>query len=102
MPAPVTAPRALEIGLVNRVVPDAAAAVAMAQDWAARLAAGPAFAHAMTKQMVEAEHTMALGEAIEAEAQAQALCMQHPDFAEAHAAFKAKRPPKFRGAPDES
>jgi enoyl-CoA hydratase/carnithine racemase len=95
----IAAPRALEIGLVNRVVPDAAAAVAMAQDWAARLARGPAFAHAMTKQMIESEHTMALAEAIEAEAQAQALCMQHPDFAEAHDAFKAKRPARFRGAP---
>jgi enoyl-CoA hydratase/carnithine racemase len=97
----ITASRALEIGLVNRVVADGDAAVAMAQDWAARLASGPAFAHAMTKQMIESEHTMALGEAIEAEAQAQALCMQHPDFAEAHEAFKAKRPPRFRGAPDE-
>jgi enoyl-CoA hydratase/carnithine racemase len=97
----ITASRALEIGLVNRVVADGDAAVAMAQDWAARLASGPAFAHAMTKQMIESEHTMALGEAIEAEAQAQALCMQHPDFAEAHEAFKAKRPPRFRGAPEE-
>ena len=91
----IDAPRALAIGLVNRVVDDAAACVALAQQWAARLAAGPAFAHAMTKQMLETEHTMALGEAIEAEAQAQALCMQHPDFAEAHEAFKAKRPPGF-------
>src|SRR5260221_10407073 len=87
------------IGLVNRVVPDGEAAVRLAHEWAARLAAGPAFAHAMTKQMIESEHTMALGAAIEAEAQAQALCMQHPDFAEAHAAFKADRPPKFDGAP---
>ena len=92
--------RALEIGLVNRVVLDGAAAQALAQEWAARLAKGPAFAHAMTKQMIESEHTMALGEAIEAEAQAQALCMQHPDFAEAHASFKEKRPAKFRGAPE--
>ncbi|HEY0992007.1 MAG TPA: enoyl-CoA hydratase-related protein, partial [Kofleriaceae bacterium] len=97
----ILAPRALEIGLVNRVVADAAAAVAMAQEWAARLARGPAFAHAMTKQMIESEHTMSLSEAIEAEAQAQALCMQHPDFAEAHDAFKAKRPARFRGAPDD-
>jgi enoyl-CoA hydratase/carnithine racemase len=97
----IPASRALEIGLVNRVVADGAAAVAMAQEWAARLASGPAFAHAMTKQMLESEHTMALSEAIEAEAQAQALCMQHPDFAEAHEAFKAKRPPRFRGAPGE-
>jgi enoyl-CoA hydratase/carnithine racemase len=95
----IDAETAYRIGLVNRVVPDGAAALAMAQEWAARLARGPAFAHAMTKQMIESEHTMGLAEAIEAEAQAQALCMQHPDFAEAHAAFKEKRPPHFRGAP---
>jgi enoyl-CoA hydratase/carnithine racemase len=97
----ITASRALEIGLVHRVMHDGAAAVALAQEWAAKLARGPAFAHAMTKQMIESEHTMALSAAIEAEAQAQALCMQHPDFAEAHEAFKAKRPARFRGAPDE-
>jgi enoyl-CoA hydratase/carnithine racemase len=97
----IVAERALAIGLVNRVTPDAASAVAMAQDWAAKLARGPAFAHAMTKQMIESEHTMALGEAIEAEAQAQALCMQHPDFGEAHEAFKAKRPARFQGAPED-
>jgi len=91
---------ALRIGLVNRVTEDAASCVAMAQEWAGRLAAGPAFAHAMTKQMVESEARMPLAEAIEAEAQAQALCMQHPDFAEAHAAFKVKRPPRFAGAPE--
>ena len=98
----IPASRALEIGLVNRVIPDPDAALAMAQDWADRLARGPAFAHAMTKQMLESEHTMALAEAIEAEAQAQALCMQHPDFAEAHDAFKTKRPARFRGAAEES
>lgn len=91
----IDAERALAIGLVNRVVPTAENAVAMAQSWATKLADGPAFAHAMTKQMIESEHTMGLGDAIEAEAQAQALCMQHPDFAEAHEAFKAKRPPRF-------
>ena len=96
----IDAARALEIGLVNRVMPDGAAAVALAQEWAAKLAAGPAFAHAMTKQMIESEHAMALGDAIEAEAQAQALCMQHGDFAEAHEAFKAKRPARFAGAPE--
>jgi enoyl-CoA hydratase/carnithine racemase len=95
----IDAEAALKIGLVNRVVADGDAAVALAGQWATRLASGPAFAHAMTKQMIESEHTMGLAEAIEAEAQAQALCMQHPDFAEAHAAFKDKRPAKFRGAP---
>ncbi|HUQ08518.1 MAG TPA: enoyl-CoA hydratase family protein [Kofleriaceae bacterium] len=94
------AERALAIGFVNRVVADGDAARAMAAEWATRLADGPAFAHAMTKQMLESEACMNLGEAIEAEAQAQALCMQHGDFAEAHAAFKEKRPPKFAGAPE--
>jgi len=97
----IDAETALRYGLVNRVVADGPAAVALASEWAAKLAAGPAFAHAMTKQMLESEHTMAVAEAIEAEAQAQALCMQHPDFAEAHAAFKARRPPKFAGAPED-
>jgi enoyl-CoA hydratase/carnithine racemase len=95
----VDAERALAIGLVNRVVPDGYQALQLAHDWALKLAKGPAFAHAMTKQMIESEHAMTLAEAIEAEAQAQALCMQHPDFAEAHNAFKAKRDPKFRGSP---
>lgn len=93
----VDAERALAIGLVNRVVPDGAAALAMAQEWAERLARGPAFAHAMTKQMLESEHTMTLANAIEAEAQAQALCMQHTDFRTAHDAFKAKQTPLFAG-----
>jgi enoyl-CoA hydratase/carnithine racemase len=91
----IDAEHAARIGLVNRIAPDGEAAVRLATEWANRLAAGPAFAHSMTKQMIESEHTMALGAAIEAEAQAQALCMQHPDFAEAHAAFKQSRRPKF-------
>ncbi len=95
----IDAQRAERIGLANRVVEDGEQALALAQEWAGRLAAGPAFAHAMTKQMLESEHTMALSAAIEAEAQAQALCMQHPDFGEAHAAFKDERPPRFKGAP---
>jgi enoyl-CoA hydratase/carnithine racemase len=98
----IDAPTALAYGLVNRVADDAAAALGVAREWARRLAAGPAFAHAMTKQMLESEVTMALGEAIEAEAQAQALCMQHPDFATAHEAFKAGGKPWFAGAPEES
>ncbi|MEJ7601488.1 MAG: enoyl-CoA hydratase family protein [Kofleriaceae bacterium] len=96
----INAVRALEIGLINRITTSGTTCVALAQAWAARLARGPAFAHAMTKQMLESEHTMGLAEAIEAEAQAQALCMQHPDFAEAHASFKERRPARFRGAPE--
>src|SRR6185369_16627565 len=87
-----------EIITANRVVGDGAAALALAQEWAGKLARGPAFAHAMTKQMIESEHTMALAEAIEAEAQAQALCMAHPDFRAAHDAHLAKAAPRFAGA----
>ena len=96
----IDAETADRIGLCNRLVETGEEAVRVATEWAKRLAAGPAFAHSMTKKMIESEHTMSLAEAIEAEAQAQALCMQHPDFAEAHAAFKDnKRPPRFKGAP---
>jgi enoyl-CoA hydratase/carnithine racemase len=94
----IGADEALRIGLANRVVP-AAECVAAAQALAARLASGPAFAHAMTKQMLESEHAMTLEQAIEAEAQAQAICMQHPDFRAAFDAWKGKRPIRFAGAP---
>jgi hypothetical protein len=49
--------------------------------------------------MLEAEHTMSLDAAIEAEAQAQAICMQHPDFRTAYEAWKKKEPIVFAGAP---
>lgn len=95
----IDAPTALGMGLVNRVVPEAEV-LPLARAWAAKLAAGPAFAHAMTKQMIESETGMSLAEAIEAEAQAQALCMAHGDFREAYEASKAKRKPRFSGAPE--
>lgn len=95
----IDAETADRMGLCNRLVDTGEEAVRVATEWARRLAAGPAFAHSMTKKMIESEHTMSLAEAIEAEAQAQALCMQHPDFGEAHAAFKEKRTPRFKGAP---
>jgi enoyl-CoA hydratase/carnithine racemase len=94
----VDAARAERIGLVNRVVPQAEC-LSAARDLASRLASGPAFAHSMTKQMLESEHTMSLDQAIEAEAQAQAICMQHPDFRAAFDAWTAKRPIRFAGAP---
>ena len=93
----VGAAEALRIGLVNRVVPDAEL-LPTAMAWADRLARGPAFAHSITKQMLESERGMSLAAAIEAEAQAQALCMAHHDFREAYEANKAKRPPRFEGA----
>jgi len=93
----IDASEALRIGLVNRVVP-ADQVVPLSREWAERLARGPAFAHTMTKQMLESEHTMSLPAAIEAEAQAQAICMAHPDFRAAYEANKEKRAPRFEGA----
>jgi enoyl-CoA hydratase/carnithine racemase len=93
----IDASEAYRIGLVNRVVPDADV-VSVARSWADRLARGPVFAHGITKQMLENEHTMSLAAAIEAEAQAQAICMAHPDFRAAYEANKDRRPPRFEGA----
>lgn len=93
----VPADEALRIGLVTRVVA-ADRCVAEARALAERLASGPAFAHSMTKQMLESEPTMSLDQAIEAEAQAQAICMQHSDFRTAYEAWTAKRPIVFAGA----
>jgi enoyl-CoA hydratase/carnithine racemase/DNA-binding MarR family transcriptional regulator len=64
---------------------------------AAKLAAGPTFAHMMTKTMLNQEWDMSIQAAIEAEAQAQALCMQTEDFRRAYRAFVAKAPPEFEG-----
>jgi enoyl-CoA hydratase/carnithine racemase len=93
----IDAAEAYRIGLANRVVPEAEVAP-LALAWAEKLAHGPAFAHSVTKQMMESEHGMSLAAAIEAEAQAQAICMAHPDFRAAYEANKAKRPPRFEGA----
>ncbi len=94
----VGAEEAYRIGLATKVVPHDQC-VASARALAERLASGPAFAHAMTKQMLESEATMGLDAAIEAEAQAQAICMQHPDFRTAFDAWTAKKPIVFAGAP---
>src|SRR5215469_8827326 len=68
-----------------------------AANLAADLAAGPTFAHAMTKKMLHQEWNMSVDEAIEAEAQAQAICMATNDFHRAYDAFVAKKPPVFEG-----
>lgn len=64
---------------------------------AAQLAAGPTFAHGVTKKLLHQEWNMGLDEAIEAEAQAQAICMQTGDFRRAYEAFVAKAKPVFEG-----
>ena len=90
----ISAQEAAAIGLYNRVVPadELEAATAALAD---RLARGPAFALAMTKEMLNRELEVSLDTALEWEAQAQALCLQHADFREAYEAFTQKREPKF-------
>src|SRR5579862_2519051 len=68
-----------------------------ARDMAVDLATGPTFAHAMTKRMLHQEWSMGIDEAIDAEAQAQALCMATNDFHRAYHAFVAKQKPAFEG-----
>ncbi|WP_338844589.1 enoyl-CoA hydratase family protein [Massilia sp. W12] len=64
---------------------------------ATELAAGPRFAHAMTKKMLQQEWNLSLPQALEAEAQAQALCMATGDFKRAHQAFSTRGPLQFEG-----
>ncbi|HEY0406567.1 MAG TPA: enoyl-CoA hydratase family protein [Pyrinomonadaceae bacterium] len=91
----VTAAEALRIGLYNRVIaPEELADETRAL--AERLARGPSFALAMTKEMLNREMDLSLDTALEWEAQAQATCMQHPDYREAYEAFVARREPEFR------
>ena len=68
-----------------------------AQALARELAAGPTFAHGMTKKCLEQEWSMGIADAIEAEAQAQAICMQTRDYGRAYRAFVEKRKPEFKG-----
>jgi len=83
-------------GFFNRLC-SSDAVLAEAQALAASLAEGPTFAHAMTKRCLHQEWDMAIDEAIEAEAQAQAICMQTKDFGRAYRAFAAKQRPVFQG-----
>ena len=65
--------------------------------FAQKLTQGPGFAHMMTKTMLGQEWSMSIDQAIEAEAQAQAICMQTADFRRAYEAFIAKGAPRFAG-----
>jgi enoyl-CoA hydratase/carnithine racemase len=83
-------------GFYNRVVEPASLADEAAA-FALSLAEGPSFAHAITKKALHQEWNMGIDEAIEAEAQAQALCMQTDDFARAYRAFTSRSTPAFTG-----
>jgi enoyl-CoA hydratase/carnithine racemase len=83
-------------GFYNRLcAPDAL--LGEAQEMARSLAAGPTFAHGITKKMLHEEWSMTPDQAIDAEAQAQAICMQTEDFKRAYRAFVAKQRPVFEG-----
>ena len=71
--------------------------LAQAHELAASIASGPTFAHAMTKKCIHQEWSMGIDDAIEAEAQAQAICMQTKDYERAYNAFVAKQRPVFEG-----
>ncbi len=91
----IDAREALRIGLYNKMVPDGEA-LNNAIDFAVRLAAGPPAALSVTKDALDGEACMTLADALEAEARAQALCMEDPNFREAYEAFIEKRSPVFQ------
>ncbi len=83
-------------GFYNRLC-EADKVLAEAQALAKTLADGPTFAHGMTKKCIHQEWSMGVDESIEAEAQAQAICMQTKDYERAYNAFVAKQKPVFQG-----
>ncbi|MFF8290198.1 enoyl-CoA hydratase family protein [Streptomyces sp. NPDC016309] len=93
---PVRAPEAERIGLISELTGEGGAD-ARAAELARRLADGPALAHAQTKALLTAELDMPLAASVELDAATQALLMNGEDYAEFHAAFTEKRPPKWRG-----
>jgi enoyl-CoA hydratase/carnithine racemase len=83
-------------GFFNRLIaPETVLAESVAL--ATQIAEGPTFAHAMTKKMLHAEWAMTVDAAVDAEAEAQAVCMETQDFHRAYHAFVAKQKPKFEG-----
>lgn len=92
----MTAQEGLAWGFFN-ALHDSGDLLVKAQAMAAELAAGPTFAHGMTKTMLSQEWAMTIEQAIEAEAQAQAICMQTQDFKRAYEAFAARQKPVFGG-----
>jgi enoyl-CoA hydratase/carnithine racemase len=92
----MSAQEGLAWGYFNEVVsPDKL--LARAQEMALSLANGPAFAHAMTKKCLHQEWTQTIEQALETEAEAQAICMQTRDFERAYNAFVRKEKPVFAG-----
>jgi enoyl-CoA hydratase/carnithine racemase len=92
----MSAEEAYAWGFYNRLcAPEPLRSEAMAL--ATELANGPSFAHGVTKRMLHQEWAMGVDESIDAEAQAQAICMMTQDFRRAYHAFVAKQKPRFEG-----
>jgi enoyl-CoA hydratase/carnithine racemase len=90
------AQEALAWGFYNRLV-ESDQLEAEAEKLAQELAAGPTFAHSMTKKMLHVEWDMSINDAIDAEAKAQAVCMHTKDFERAYLAFINRQKPIFEG-----
>jgi enoyl-CoA hydratase/carnithine racemase len=92
----MSAAEGLAWGYFNEVVPPGEL-LSRAQSVAKSLAEGPAFAHSMTKKCLHQEWNQSIEQALETEAEAQAICMQTQDFERAYNAFVAKQKPRFEG-----
>ena len=92
----MSAQEGLAWGFFNEVLPQEKLPE-RARQMARSLAEGPAFAHAMTKKCLHQEWNQSIEEALETEAEAQAICMQTKDFERAYRAFVAKQKPQFQG-----
>jgi len=86
----------LHCGFFNRLVP-AESLQSEVQSWAMELACGPTFAHSMTKKTLNQEWNMSIDDAIDLEAEVQAICMKTNDFKHAYEAFVRKEKPAFKG-----
>ncbi len=93
---PLSAQKAEAWGLIWKALPDDEL-MTSARDMAAKLAAGPTFGYARTKQAMDAAATNTLDEHLELEADLMKLCGEHPDYAEGVSAFLDKRPANFTG-----
>ena len=92
----MTAKEGFDWGFYSQLFP-AGQVLENAQKFAHKLATGPTFAHAMTKKCLHQEWDVSIEQALEIEAEAQAICMQTEDFKRAYRAFVAKEKPVFEG-----